>query len=249
MSARPPEPRRSPLEGWYEHFATARRMVADMSLASALADKVPRGTAVLLSDLSWRSRCGCKGPGAPAWLEAQGFVVPAGANRWAQTEGVLVARLATSEFLVEASGGAAGGSTGGAAGAAAGASTADGGPAAQVERARQLLATATRPPGVYPVARHDLVLRLAGPATVDLLRQTCSVDFAPLLAAAGAAAGPVVYTSMIGVSVLAQPASAATGPQLTLWCDPSFAHYFFSALLEVAADLGGGVALDAAAAS
>jgi sarcosine oxidase, subunit gamma len=256
MSARPPEPRRSPLEGWYEHFATSRRMVADMSLASALADKVPRGTAVLLSDLSWRSRCGCKGPGAPAWLEAQGFVVPAGANRWAQTEGVLVARLATSEFLVEASGGAAGGSTGGAAGgatggaagAAAGASTADGGPAAQVERARQLLATATRPPGVYPVARHDLVLRLAGPATVDLLRQTCSVDFAPLLAAAGASAGPVVYTSMIGVGVLAQPASGAAGPQLTLWCDPSFAHYFFSTLLEVAADLGGGVALDAAAA-
>jgi sarcosine oxidase, subunit gamma len=202
-----------------------------MSLPSALADKVPRGTAVELSDLSWRSRCGCKGPGAPAWLEAQGLVVPAGANRWAQTDGVLVARLATSEFLIEAVGGAAGTGLG------------------PVEQARQLLVAATRPPGVYPVARHDLVLRLAGPATVDLLRQTCSVDFAPLLAAAGAAAGPVVYTSMIGVGVLVQPASAAAGPQLTLWCDPSFAHYLFSTLLEVAADLGGGVALDAAAAS
>jgi sarcosine oxidase subunit gamma len=268
MSERPPEARRSPLEGWYEQHATARRLVADMSLPSALAEAVPRGTAVVLSDLSWRSRCGCKGPGAPAWLEAQGFVVPEGANRWLRTDGVVVARLATSEFLVEAVGegdgagyrtgagpvsaGSAGADAAGAHDAGTGSAAvgaADGGPAARVARARQQLAAATCPPGVYPVARHDLVVRLSGPSTVDLLRQTCSVDFAPLLAAAGAAAGPVVFTSMIGVGVLALPASAAGGPDLTLWCDPSFAHYFWSTLLEVAADLGGGVALAAPAGS
>jgi sarcosine oxidase subunit gamma len=225
MSAAPREPRRSPLEDWYERVAAGRRLVEDMSLPSALKDAVPRGTAVRLGDLSWRRRLGCKGPGAPEWLAAQGFVVPAAANSWQRTDSVIVARLATSEFLVEASGGA--------------------GPAAKVEGARQLLATASCPSGVYPVARHDLVVSLAGPSTVDLLRQTCSVDFAPLLAAAGADKGPVLFTSMIGVGVLALPASAAAGPGLTLWVDPSFAHYLWGTLLEVAVDLGGGVDFDA----
>ena len=253
MNATPREPRRSPLDGWYERLATARHLVEDMSLPVALAGAVPRGTVVRLGDLSWRRRFGCKGPGAPAWLAAQGFAVPAGANSWQRTDGVIVARLATAEFLVEATGGrtsavsAAGAGGTAAAGDATGAGATDGGPAARVERARQLLVTASCPPGVYPVARQDLVVGLAGPATVDLLRQTCSVDFAPLLAGAGADAGPVLFISMIGVGVLALPAFAAAGAELTLWCDPSFAHYFWGTLLEVAGDLGGGVAFDAPA--
>ena len=232
MSATLREPRRSPLEDWYARSAAGRHLVEDMILPSALQGSVPQGTTVQLSDLSWRRRCGCKGPGAPAWLAAQGLVVPAAANAWLETDGVLVARLASSEFLVEAVGRGAERSRAGGA---------DGGPAAQVERVRQLLATATCPPAVYPVARHDLVVGLTGPATVRLLRQICSVDFGPLLASAGAGAREVVFTSMIGVGVLALPASAAAGSELTLWCDPSFAHYFWGTLLEIAGDLGGGV--------
>ena len=240
MSAMPREPRRSPLEDWYAHCATGRRLVEDMMLASAFEGAVPRGTTVQLSDLSWRRRCGCKGPDAPAWLAAQGLVVPAAGNAWLVTDGVLVARLATSEFLVEAVGrGASGTDAGGT----------DGGPAARVERLRQLLVPGSCPPAVYPVPRQDLVVGLAGAATVRLLRQTCSVDFAPLLAAALATSGSVVFTSMIGVGVLALPASTAAGRRLTLWCDPSFAHYFWATLLEIAGDLGGGLALDAAAGS
>ena len=251
MSAMPQEPRRSPLEDWYAQFAAGRRLVEDMSLPSALAGPVPRGMTVRLADLSWRRRFGCKGPAAPAWLAARGFTVPGGSNSWQRTDGVLVARLASSEFLVEAVGDAAGGR---AAGGAVGADTAGAGGtgharAAAVERGRLLLVPATCPPGVYPVARQDLAVSVDGPATVDLLRQTCSVDFAPLLAAPGADAGPVLFTSMIGVGVLALPARSAAGPRLTLWCDPSFAHYFWGTLLEVAGELGGGAAIDAPAGS
>lgn len=243
MNAVPQEPRRSPLEDWYAQFAAGRRLVEDMNLPAALAGAVPRGTAVRLADLSWRRRFGCKGPAAPAWLAAQGFTVAGGANSWQRTGGVIVARLATSEFLVEAVGND--GSENGAADAGAG----GGAPAAAIERARRLLVPGVCPAGVYPVARHDLAVSLAGPATVALLRQTCSVDFAPLLAAAAADAGPVLFTSMIGVGVLALPALSAAGPRLTLWCDPSFAHYFWGTLLEIAGELGGGAAIDAPAGS
>jgi sarcosine oxidase, subunit gamma len=192
-----------------------------MSVASEFHPDVTRGTSVRLIDLSWRRRFGCKGPAAEAWLAGQGLSVPAGANRYQETDGLLVARLATSEFLVESVRGAGN----------------------RVEASREQLASPARPAGLYPVARHDLVIEVVGPALVPLLRQTCSVDFGPMLDAPEAAAGPVVYTSMVGVGVLALPRSA--GPSLTLWSDPSFAHYFWTTLLEVAGDLGGGVGVDA----
>ena len=64
--------------------------------------------ALRIDDLSARPRFGCKGPGAPAWLAANGYSVPDGANSARlDAQGILVARLATSEFLIEAiSGGA-----------------------------------------------------------------------------------------------------------------------------------------------
>jgi hypothetical protein len=69
------------------------------------------------------------------------------------------------------------------------------------------------------------------------LRQTCSVDFAPLLERCGRDAGPIILTSMIGVGVVAFVRRAGEGPVLTLWADPSFAHYFWTTLLEVGGDL------------
>jgi sarcosine oxidase subunit gamma len=51
-------------------------------------------------------------------------------------------------------------------------------------------------------------------------------------------------TSMIGVGVVAVPLGAGPDRTLTLWADPSFGHYFWTTLVELAADLGGGVRLD-----
>jgi len=193
--------RLSPLEPWFRGFPLPS----------------PDDGAVLrFEDLSLRSRFGCKGPGAQAWLAAAGYSVPAEPNSAAiDADGVLVARLATAEFLIEA---------------------ADGG-ADRVESTLRRLTPPACPYDVYPVARQDLVIGIEGPAINALLRQTCSVDFAPLLERCGRYAGPIILTSMIGVSVVAFVRRAAEGPVLTLWADPSFAHYFWTTLLEVSSDL------------
>jgi len=178
----------------------------------------PEAGAVLrFDDLSLRPRFGCKGPGAEVWLANAGYRVPPEPNSAAiDADGVLVARLATSEFLVEAL---------------------DAVPA-RVEPAQRQLTSAACPSSVYPVAREDLVIEIEGAATNTLLRQTCSFDFAPLLERCESARGQIVFTSMIGVGVVAFLRRAAQGPVLTLWVDPSFAHYFWTTLLEVGGDLG-----------
>jgi len=164
-------------------------------------------------DCCARARFGCKGPEAPAWLSRCGYTVPSQPNH-AQIDGrgILVARLALSEFLIEA---------------------VDGGAEAVATSVAELLSSAN-PTGVYPVVRQDVVIRLAGTALNSLLRQICSVDFSSLLERAGSDAGPVVLTSMIGVGVVAWPRRASSGGSLTLWLDPSFGHYFCTTLLEVA---------------
>lgn len=167
-----------------------------------------------LQDCSGRARVGCKGPGAAGWLAAQGYRLPADPNSAAlDASGALVARLASSEFLVENLGDAIG----------------------RVAATRAQLEQRTLPPDVYPVAREDFAIAVSGAGLNDLLRQTCSVDFAPLLAGATRDDGPIVLTSMIGVGVIAWPQRLEAQPLLRLWIDPSFAHYFWSTLREVGA--------------
>ena len=175
------------------------------------------GAVLKFEDLSLRPRFGCKGPGAEVWLATAGYRVPREPNSAAvDADGVLVARLATAEFLIEAADGGAG----------------------RVESTVRQLTSAARPPNVYSVARQDLVIGIEGAATNALLRQTCSFDFAPLLDRCDRDGGPVILTSMIGVSVVALLRRATRGSVMTLWVDPSFAHYFWTTLLEVGGDLG-----------
>lgn len=195
--------RRSPLDAWFRGFSRAQAP--------------PASAALRFEDLSARHRFGCKGPAAESWLSARGFKVPAAPNSAeVDSTGVLVARLATAEFLVEA---------------------VDSG-AEQVHGAAQHLESVERALDVYPVPRSDLVLGIGGPAIDALLRQICSVNFTPLLERAGRCAGPVILTSMIGVGVVAWPRSTELGSCVTLWIDPSFAHYFWTTLLEVGRETG-----------
>ena len=201
--------------------------------------------ALTFDDLSARPRFGCKGPGAPSWLAANGYSVPEGTNSaTVDAQGILVARLATSEFLIEAI-------DGGAQAVAAslhrlawpmdppswpiGPQGSPMGPPGQPTRPPDAPAP---PPEVYPVARQDLVVGLQGPGLHTLLRQICSVDFVPLFEASGPHNGPIVLTSMIGVGVVAWPRRTDSGSSLTVWLDPSFAHYFWTTLLEVGRGVG-----------
>lgn len=173
--------------------------------------------ALRIEDLSQQPRFGCKGPGAEQWLTAAGYRVPRDPNSAVlDSTGVLVARLATSEFLTEA---------------------VDGG-GERVDSTLRQLASATRPGNVYPVARQDMVAGIQGPGIQTLLRQICSVDFVPLFEACGPAAGPVCLTSMVGVGVVAWPRRTESGSTLRVWLDPSFAHYFWTTLLEVGRGVG-----------
>ena len=170
-----------------------------------------------VEDLSSRERFGCKGPGAEAWLRERGFDVPPGANS-ARTNrsNAWVARLATSEFLIEDLGGAG----------------------ESIPNAWRALVLNPPPAGVYPVLRQDFVVGIAGSGTRALLRQICNVDFDPLFQAQGAPDAAVVLTSMAGVGVVACPVRSADLCSITLWMDPSFAHYFQITLRGILSDLG-----------
>ena len=168
-----------------------------------------------IEDLSSRPRFGCKGPGAEPWLRERGFDVPPGANSARTNPGnAWVARLATSEFLIEDLGGAG----------------------ESVPSAWRALACTEPPPGVYPVLRQDFVVGISGLGTKALLRQICNVDFDPLFHGQAAPDGSIVLTSMAGVGVVAWPLCSADRCSITLWMDPSFAHYFQSTLRSISSD-------------
>jgi sarcosine oxidase subunit gamma len=48
-------------------------------------------------------------------------------------------------------------------------------------------------------------------------------------------------TQMIGVSVLAIRVADEPLPRYRIWCDSTFAPYFWETLAEIAVELGGGV--------
>jgi sarcosine oxidase gamma subunit len=170
-----------------------------------------------IEDLSSRQRFGCKGPAAEPWLRERGFDVPPGANSARlNRSNAWVARLATSEFLIEDLGGAG----------------------ESLKSAWRALTSDQPPQGVYPVLRQDFVVGISGSGTRALLRQICNVDFDPLFETQGAADGAVVLTSMAGVGVVARPVRSANLCSVTLWMDPSFAHYFHSTLRSITSDFG-----------
>jgi sarcosine oxidase subunit gamma len=171
-----------------------------------------------LGDRSHLARAGLKGPGAAAWLATQGIEVPAGPNTWralpaGRDSNGLVARLATSEFLVEDDG---------------------------VRAFALQTALGHGTTDVHPVLRQDCALVLTGQRANDVLLQVCSVDFAALLAQDSPEGGPLALTSMAGVSVLVVPQRARDVPLFRIWCDPTFGAYLHRTLLDIVAEEGGG---------
>jgi sarcosine oxidase subunit gamma len=170
-------------------------------------------SAVALQDLSHLPKCGLKGPDAMQWLRDHGIEPPAAANRWLPlASGGVIARLGRSEFFIE-----------------------DGAGGSDVSNIRTALGNGTS--GVYPVIRQDAGIVLTGSRVNELLLQTCNVNFGALQTGAREA----VMTQMIGVSVLAIRVTDEPLPRYRIWCDPTFAPYFWETLAEIAVELGGGV--------
>jgi sarcosine oxidase subunit gamma len=184
-----------------------------MRIASRVAGIGAAAEVLALADLSCLPKTGLKGPLAAQWLATQGVPVPPEANTWTALPGDgVIARLGRSEFFLE--------------------DGASGGMAAQ---ARTVLGTGAD--GVYPVIRQDCGIVLSGQRAHELLVQTCNVNFAEVDAAKGTA----VMTQMIGVGVLVIRTALRQLPCYRIWCDPTFAQYFWETVSEIAVELGGGV--------
>jgi sarcosine oxidase subunit gamma len=186
---------------------------AGMNIAPRIAgDDAMKLNTVALADVSFRPRFGLKGPAAQRWLESQNIPLPAKANGWLSLPGSgVIARLGRSEFFIE-----------------------DGATEIVVDAIRNALGSGA--PGVYPVIRQDAGFALAGLRVNELLVQTCNVNFEEF----GPEEGIAVMTQMIGVSVLAIRINTKKMPCYRLWCDPTFAAYFWETLSEIAGELGGG---------
>ncbi len=185
-----------------------------MQIASRIAgDDATKLDAVGLADLSFLAKFGLKGPAAEQWLKSQNIELPAKVNSWVSLPGAgVIAKLGRSEFFLE-----------------------DGAATNTVGAIRTALGTGA--PGVYPVIRQDAGFALSGLRVNELLVQTCNVNFEEFVAEERIA----VMTQMIGVSVLAIRTSYPQMPCYRLWCDPTFAPYFWETLAQIAGELGGGV--------
>jgi sarcosine oxidase gamma subunit len=142
-----------------------------------------------------------------AWLRDRGLATPERANCWCATspgEQDVVVRLGATEFLVEQ---------------------------AESTELRKLATELAAPiDGVYPVLREDRAFVLGGGAADEILAQMCNVNFSALRAEAREA----VMTLMIGVAVTVVPQGSAAQRRYRIWCDPSYGHYLWSTLQEVA---------------
>lgn len=204
-------PLHSALSKLTPQWLTINQMQVAVSIGTPVEER-EKLQAIGLADLSHLKRCGLKGPGAEAWLKSMNIQPPPGINQWTPLGGrSLVARLATTEFLIEDNVGQD-----------------------YADRVRAQLGRGVS--GVTPVLRQDAEIVLAGPRVNELLLQTCSFNFTAL----DLTARPIVMTSMISVSVLVIPSTWRGAPLFQVWCDGTYAVYLWEHLLEIVEELGGG---------
>ena len=166
-----------------------------------------------LCDLSGLTKLGVKGRNAETWLSGQGVDVPATIYESLPLgDGGLIVRLGTDEFLLES-----------------GLTDDDNGVAALSNR---LDPTEEH---VYRIERQDATFLLVGPRALDVLAQTCGVNFRE------AAARYLVLMRVAGVSCGVFPASVGETQCYRLWVDYSYAAYLWETLEQICNDLGGRV--------
>jgi sarcosine oxidase subunit gamma len=164
-----------------------------------------------LCDLSPLAKLGVKGRNAEAWLCEQGLPIPERIYdcRRLDDHGLCI-RVSVDEFFIE------------------------GGPAA--EAVVHLTAALASPgPGVWPVVRQDATLLLTGSRAIEVLAQTCSINFRQ------APDGRLIMTRLAGVSCAVLPQSVEGVATFRLWIDPSYAVAMWETLSGIVAELDGGI--------
>ena len=166
-----------------------------------------------LCDLSGLTKLGVKGRHAEKWLTGQGVDVPATTyESRSLDDGGLIVRLGTDEFLLESG-------------------------FADDDNRVATLATQLDPTAdhVYRIERQDATFLLVGLRALDVLAQTCGVNFRE------AAPRHLVLTRVAGVSCGVCSDAVGEIPCYRIWVDYSYAAYLWETLEQIGTDLGGRV--------
>ncbi len=174
---------------------------------------------VVLRDLSTLPRTGFKGAESPAWLEAQGVVLPTAPNlATRQADGSLVARLAPGEFLIL--GGLAGSS-------------------AAIDRLDTAWSIDTAG-FCFQLPRRDshAWLHLSGDKVATMFAKICGVDLRPQAFANLA----IAQTSVARLSAIVIRDDRETMPGYHLLADSAAAIYLWESLEDAMAEFSGSIA-------
>jgi len=164
-----------------------------------------------LCDLSGLHKLGVKGSKAENWLAGQGMEIPASIYESRKlSDGGYIVRLATDEFLLES------------------------GPRNEVVPA---LETELKSNGgdCLRVERQDATFLLVGSRSIEVLLQTCGINFEE------AASRHLIFTRVAGVSCGILPDFMEEIPTYRFWFDNSYAVYLWETLAEICHDLGGNI--------
>lgn len=208
--------RHSPVHEALERLNPEWGQISSMPVALGFGD--PEREAELkerlaICDLSALDRFGLKGPNASGWLQDHGIDVPQAANTWSPLpKDGLVARLGTSEFLVE-----------------------DGPEGDTVEGLRDSLNSGST--GIYPVLRQDAAFALAGRRAGEVMSQTCSLDFGSV----DYGKRPLFLTRVAVISAMVLPRVEGQSLTFHLWCSYPYGLYLWEELHEIVEEYGGGV--------
>lgn len=175
-----------------------------------------------LIDFTDLPRVGFRGVDAAAWLGERGYQLPGAPNRaLLQGDGVLVARLSQTEYLLLGS-------------------LADRGERIAAEEAGWQLSEL----GNYLLPRQDshAWLQLSGQHLAEVMAKVCGVDLRPQ----AFPFGHVAQTSAARLNVIVINAGSVELPLLHILCDRASLEYFRTAMLDAMAEFGGQpVALEA----
>lgn len=204
--------RRSPIHQSLEAAGAEWRLAGGMPCAVRFRAAEAEREAIRtlgLCDMSALAKLGVKGRGAEGWLRDQGIDAPGEvylSRRLAA--GGLIVRLAADEFLLEGGLG-------------------DASVATLAERLDAHGGTVLR------VERQETTLLLIGSRAIDVLAQTCGINFRE------ATAERLVLTRVAGVNCGVLPERVGDVPAYRLWVDCSYAVYLWTTLVEICQSLDG----------
>lgn len=209
--------RRSPVhEALLRHHPEWREissMPAALSFGS-LGQEMALKERLAICDVSALKRFGVRGPKASDWLAKNGVQAPEAANSWSSlsdSDGRVI-RLGVGEFLVE-----------------------DG---LESKAAGELESSLrSRKNGVSPVLRQDAAFILSGSRALEVMLQTCGLDF-------GAVAyeeRPVFLTRVATISALVLPEREGEITSFRIWCDDPYGLYLWGELKKIVDEFGGGI--------